>query len=278
MNARAKSQHRRLPLTLFLAIAAAFLASGCLWGVVRDADTGAPLSGVTITYTDSEGHTGSTMTDAKGRYAFDIASGPVPAAGPVSFQLDRWDYATLMAPRLVEYNDNPNATLANPSSFWEVQSFNLAPMGSKMVEVELEAVDIYKALLAPSGGSTKYRAMFRAYGFADPTTPVCEQGSNWFAISSLDPPPNYLNFSCLVPGDTFRATVTVTVERTWTSGGGVLAEADISTAEWPWVAPGPGWMAVAIGSQDTAGPDDKDLEFTLSMRAREITVVPLMGP
>jgi hypothetical protein len=35
-----------------LSVTAAFLMSGCLWGVVTDADTGVGLTGATVTYTD----------------------------------------------------------------------------------------------------------------------------------------------------------------------------------------------------------------------------------
>ena len=55
-----------------------------MWGVVKDANTGTPIGGATVSYVDSNGQTGITTTDASGIYAFDLARGPVPAAGNVN--------------------------------------------------------------------------------------------------------------------------------------------------------------------------------------------------
>jgi len=119
---------RRLlcPLMALLAITTAFLASGCLWGIVRDADTGDGLAGVTVSYTDANGNTDSTTTNANGLYAFDVATGPIPAVGSATFELSASGYESLTTTRSIQYNDNPGATLANPSSFWEIQHFNLS--------------------------------------------------------------------------------------------------------------------------------------------------------
>ena len=119
---------RRLlyPLTALLTITTAFLASGCLWGFVRDADTSDGLAGVTVSYTDANGHTGSTTTNANGLYAFDVATGPIPAVGSATFELSAPGYESLTTTRSIQYHDNPGATLANPSSFWEIQHFNLS--------------------------------------------------------------------------------------------------------------------------------------------------------
>ena len=119
---------RRLlcPLMALLAITTAFLASGCLWGIVRDADTGDGLAGVTVSYTDANGNTDSTTTNANGWYAFDVATGPIPAVGSATFELSASGYESLTTTRSIQYNDNPGATLANLSSFWEIQSFELA--------------------------------------------------------------------------------------------------------------------------------------------------------
>ena len=114
------------PLLALLTITTAFLASGCLWGFVRDADTDAGLAGVTVSYTDANGNTDSTTTNANGWYAFDVASGPIPAVGSATFHLSAPGYESLTTTRSIQYNDNPGATLANLSSFWEIQSFELA--------------------------------------------------------------------------------------------------------------------------------------------------------
>ena len=115
-----------LPVLLaVLTITSALLTSGCLWGVVRDSRTGAGLSGATVTYTDANGNTGSTTSGPGGLYAFNVATGPVPAVGSATFEVTKPGYRPEITSRPILYNDNPGATLANPSSFWEVQSFSL---------------------------------------------------------------------------------------------------------------------------------------------------------
>lgn len=114
------------PLMALLTITTAFLASGCLWGFVRDADTGDGIAGATVSYTDANGNTDSTTTNANGLYAFDVATGPIPAVGSATFHLSAPGYESLTTTRSIQYNDNPGATLANLSSFWEIQSFELA--------------------------------------------------------------------------------------------------------------------------------------------------------
>jgi sugar lactone lactonase YvrE len=122
-------KHARFLLTLpvlMLALVAALLASGCMWGVVRDAGSGAGIQGATVSYTDANGNTGSTTSTIGGLYFFNSTSGPIPAVGNVEFQVSAPGFATLTTDRTVLYNDNPNATLADLSTFWEVQSFDLA--------------------------------------------------------------------------------------------------------------------------------------------------------
>ena len=63
-------------------IVLAFLLSGCLWGVVKDVSTDAPVAGASVTYTDSEGNTETTTTGANGIYSFDIADGKNPPPEP----------------------------------------------------------------------------------------------------------------------------------------------------------------------------------------------------
>jgi Tol biopolymer transport system component len=110
---------------MVLSITLAFLASGCLWGVVTDADTGVGLTGATVSYTDSEGHSQSTTTITNGLYVFDIATGPIPAAGTATLEVSAPRYESITDSRVIAYNDNPNASLDNPSSFWEIQNFAL---------------------------------------------------------------------------------------------------------------------------------------------------------
>lgn len=118
----------RPAIAAVFSIIMAFLASGCLWGVVRDANTGAPVSGAVVSYTDNQGHTASTTTNANGFYSFDSASGPAPAVGPALVEIGAPGYEFRAETRLIEYNDNPSATFSNLSSFWEAQHFGLAPL------------------------------------------------------------------------------------------------------------------------------------------------------
>jgi len=127
--------HYRLVIPIVLSVVLAFLLSGCLWGFVTDADTGDPIGGATVSYTDVNGDTDSTTTNAHGLYSFDQADGPYPASGAVEFEISAPGYDPQTRTRLVGYNDNANATLADLSSFWEVQSFELAPTAAEPAKI-----------------------------------------------------------------------------------------------------------------------------------------------
>jgi Carboxypeptidase regulatory-like domain len=132
---------RRMSILCTLLIAgAALLASGCLWGVVMDKDTFGPIAGANVSYVDSYGHTGTTTTDSHGIYAFDQAAGPIPAAGPVTINVSAPGYNSFSLPAQVHYDHNPNASLANLSSFWDVESFVLTASGPK---TDLAVTDLY---------------------------------------------------------------------------------------------------------------------------------------
>jgi hypothetical protein len=107
-------------------VALVVLMTGCMWGIVRDTTTGTPISGAKVSYTDSQGSSAMATTDANGVYAFDFASGPIPAVGPASFVVSARGYETLATTRQLAYDDNASGSLANPSSLWEVQDFSLA--------------------------------------------------------------------------------------------------------------------------------------------------------
>jgi sugar lactone lactonase YvrE len=128
MSIRAK---RISYFTLLLVLPVALLASACMWGVVTNADTGTGIQGATVTYTDSHGNTGSTTSGAGGLYFFDSATGAIPGIGPVDMQVSAPGFATLDTTVIVQYGDNPNATLSHLSSFWEVQSFDLTPVATE---------------------------------------------------------------------------------------------------------------------------------------------------
>jgi hypothetical protein len=116
---------RRLGIVA-VGLALVVLMTGCMWGVVTDVNTGAPVPGATVSYTDSQGRSGTATTDANGLYAFDSASGPIPAVGPASFVVSAGGYDTVSTTRELAYDDNASGTRANPSSMWEVQNFSLA--------------------------------------------------------------------------------------------------------------------------------------------------------
>ena len=274
---------KRLAIVVVLSVSTALLATGCLWGVVTDADTGAAISGATVMYTDSEGHTDTTTTNAAGLYAFDQATGPIPAAGTATFEVSAPGYETLTATRLIEYNDNPYATLENPSSFWEVQHFELTPENVQWIEVELLSVDISSALLAPPVPiSTEFHVLFPAYDPADPGGTLCSHETGWFPISSEDPPAESLSIVCAVPGDILELRVYVGVRRRWQSATPPIPldeEHDNSTASFGWTAPSleTAWQTTTLDSTDATGPDDPDLEFTAEIRYRSV-LAPPSGP
>jgi len=260
--------YRLSRLAILPTIALALLASGCLWGFVRDADTDAGVAGVTVAYTDVAGNTGSTTTDANGLYAFDIADGPVPATGNASFEISADGYHTKTESRLIEYNDNPHASLDNPSSFWEVQHFTLHEEGAQSIEARLVSVDISRAALA-TGGTTDYIVGISAYDPDDPGGTLCHLETGWFAITSADPPSQALTLECSVPGDTLEVRVYVGVR----SG---KEEHDNSTAGFSWDAPASAtrWVSATLDSADAAGPDDPDLSFTASLQYRSVEAAP----
>jgi len=130
-------------LISLLTVGAALSATGCLWGVVKDGTTGAPVSGASVTYVDSNGNTGTATTNSKGLYAFDLAAGPIPAAGPVNLTVGASGYSSLSLPTLVHYDDNPSASLANLSSFWDVQSFFLMPSGAPATTADVAVTDLF---------------------------------------------------------------------------------------------------------------------------------------
>jgi hypothetical protein len=264
-------------LVVGLSVLFALAGSGCLWGIVKDAETGEPIVGAEVTYLDVNGATGTTTTDANGIYAFDQATVPVPAAGPVSFDVKAVGYQPQTAARLVEYNDS-NGTLANLSSFWEVQHFNLTSAGMRLSNAELLEVDFDKLTLPPvPGGSVAFSITIRTYGAGDPVNPACEQTSALMSTTSAHPPPVHpVDFGCVAPGRDMLVSVTVDVARGWMdSGGTVHQEEDRSTAITGWISSTAGWQEVQLDSTDTAGPDDLDLEFHATVRYRYTTIVPL---
>jgi WD40 repeat protein len=127
--------HYRLIIPIVISAAVAFLLSGCMWGFVTDAGSGDPIGGATVSYTDAKGHTGSTTTSAIGLYSFDQAVGPYPAPGTAAMEISAPGHDTLTTTLVAAYDDNPNATLADLSSFWEARSFGLQPTAAEPAKI-----------------------------------------------------------------------------------------------------------------------------------------------
>jgi len=108
-------------LAWFVAVLAglAVLVTGCAWGVVTDARTGAPVEGARVVYVDSEGSANASLTNAGGLYQFDAAAGDrIPTTGRTTFIVLAPGYQTLVSQRDVRYDDSE-------THVWEVQSFQL---------------------------------------------------------------------------------------------------------------------------------------------------------
>ncbi|MDI6857026.1 MAG: carboxypeptidase regulatory-like domain-containing protein [Dehalococcoidia bacterium] len=270
---------RVLPL-LAVAVAASLLFSGCLWGVVRDAETGNPLPGVTVNYTDANGASGSAVTDANGIFVVDQKYGPVPAVGPISFQISEPGFEPLTAARMMQYNDNANASLADLSSFWEVQGFQLVREKVQRVQVEIPVVDVDSVSLPPAvpGGATILAWVYvvRANVYSDPADPSAGgcQDELGQATAPGDPSPLAFGSTCTVLGDDFRLVVTATLI-VYTQQGFppvVIPYAVVSTAAYDWIAPSPNtsWQTVTINSNDATGPDSANIRFEAQLRFRAV--------
>ena len=88
-------------------------------------------------------------------------------------------------------------------------------------------------------------------------------------------PAEPVGFGCVAPGKDLLASVTVIVERVWPSGGGWLADEDVSTTTTGWVTSTNDWQEVELDSTDSSGPDDADLKFHATVRYKTSTLVPL---
>ena len=104
---------------IFLAMAS---SSGCMWGVVRDAETGAPIPGasVHINIVDRQFNTRITTTDANGVYVFDQKAGPGLVPGTIDIAVG--------APGFESVGDILSADfLDGPTPFTERRDFDLRP-------------------------------------------------------------------------------------------------------------------------------------------------------
>ncbi len=151
---------------LVLIVVFGMLAAGCMAGVVVDDTTGHGVPGATVRYTDSQGTIHRVLADSAGVYRFDRVAGVAPAAGPITIEVRARGYQTLTTTRVVDYRDNPGATLSDLSSFWEIQNFRLKPLAAT-TGADLEAFDTM--WLPPYHGSGELQLWVRNNGPDDVT-------------------------------------------------------------------------------------------------------------
>lgn len=151
----------RSPAVLAPLLALGLLAAGCMGGVVVDDTTGQRVAGATVRYTDSQGTIHRVLADSAGAYRFDRVAGVAPAAGPITIEVRAPGYQTLTTARVVDYRDNPGASLSDLSSFWEIQNFSLKPL-SATIGADLEAFDTM--WLPPYHGSGELQLWVRNNG------------------------------------------------------------------------------------------------------------------
>jgi len=112
-------------------VAVTLVGSACVWGVVRDADTGSPIPGAEVKFGDSLGSTGRTTTGENGAYLFDASRGnPVPGPGQATFDVCAPGYETLTEQREV----------ADTTS---IQDFALSHCDAEDAAIELTHVPPY---------------------------------------------------------------------------------------------------------------------------------------
>jgi len=270
--------NRRLCSACLLVVAAvvtAFLASGCLWGVVRDAQTGVPVAGASVSFSCPCEPTQYTWgppvvcrpqatTDANGIYSMDMLP-MAPYCRPsatwyTSMRIRKVGYEegyyTYYTPAF-DYRDNPNASFDDLHSFWEVQNFELVP--GKWAQVMLVSFDISRARVTDEAGY-----------FVEMDAGYCNE--EWGGdIISTDPPSIDLKYpeGCTIQADQVEVRVTLKVDEVDTPE----SESDVSTAGFNWTVPEgeTGWLTATLDSADAAGPDDPDLEFTAQLRYRSLT-------
>ena len=112
-------------LVAVAAVALGVVLSGCVWGVVRDIETGAPIEGALVTFQDEAGNSGSTYSGPGGLYAFDSARGqPIPAVtGKVVYQASAPGYDLLTLDHF--------QTMSMPRTVNQVVPFSLVPLGNR---------------------------------------------------------------------------------------------------------------------------------------------------
>jgi Carboxypeptidase regulatory-like domain len=93
---------RRLYFLPILLAAVAALSSGCMWGVVTDATTGAPIAGAKVTLTDKSGQSVTVQTDGQGVFNFSQASLAPLAFGEADCGAAKTGYGAVSQPFLLD--------------------------------------------------------------------------------------------------------------------------------------------------------------------------------
>ncbi len=113
---------------------AAVAASGCMWGYVREAGTGAGISGARVVYSDANGNVGYTTTDPSGRFVFDAnAPGGAPAEGPITIMVSGAGFDPVIENSNAHFGDN----------FWDIHNFDLNRRAGAQLAADIAITDIY---------------------------------------------------------------------------------------------------------------------------------------
>ena len=127
---------KRLAIAAMLSITTGLLTCGCMWGHVRDAETGLDVPGATVSWVDAQGNSGSETTGlfwAPGLYVF-CEYYLIPHYNPVTFTVTAPGYMPLVAHRDLSWDDGPyDGGWPTCEELWDIQDFSLVPIpgGSK---------------------------------------------------------------------------------------------------------------------------------------------------
>ncbi len=169
-----------IPGAIFLTM---MLSSGCMWGVVRDAETGVPIPGAGVHLIDSQFNTRITTTDANGVYIFDQKAEPGPVPGTI--------HIAVGAPGFESLGDIFNADfLDGPTPFTERRDFDLRPnpgaYHNLAVGFSLRLPSGWKAF--PGGGdqdaflATEGKAFLTGCGVRSDPSPKAMTPREWFEL------------------------------------------------------------------------------------------------
>ncbi len=199
---RSEKRHLRywMPCLFLLSAVLTFLTSACMWGVVRDTTTGAPIANAVVAVQDSQGNTRATTTNEFGVYYFD-QSDPSLALGDATFFASSPTEGSQSEKHTIDYAENPNATFADPMSFWDVQVIHVPGQAGLYHDLDQRYTITFPKSWAvvPVGQpnmSTLYSAV-GAMGMDNMTMSICEVQSDVMPPGGLPSPHQWRN----VPSD-----------------------------------------------------------------------------